>query len=141
MTAETTSRGSPLERIGLCASMLCAVHCVVMPLVLVAQPLFHWLRISRVADNTLLAVAAGVGVVVCARNFRRHRDIGPLVLLFVGLAAVGVGRYFVVVPLIMGGPLVMSYALWLNRRLCACPTCHHEYLPDTAPSAKSQATQ
>ena len=114
-----------LERIGFCASVLCAVHCVVMPFVLAAQPLFHWLRISRVVDNALLALAAVVGLVVCLRNLRRHQDIGPLVLVIGGLIAVGSGRFFVLPWLIMGGPLVMCYGLWLNRRLCACDTCHH----------------
>jgi hypothetical protein len=114
-----------MQRIGLCASLLCAVHCMVMPFVLAMQPLFHWLRISRVADNALLALAAAVGLIVCLRNLRQHRDLGPLALLFAGLTAVGSGRFLAWPPLIMGGPLVMSYGLWLNRRLCSCNTCHH----------------
>ena len=114
-----------MQRIGLCASFLCAVHCVVMPFMLAAQPLFHWLRISRVVDNSLLALATVVGLVVCLRNLRRHRDIGPLMLVIAGLIAVGGGRYFALPALIMGGPLVMSYGLWLNRRLCSCNTCPH----------------
>jgi hypothetical protein len=125
MMANPMLRSSPLERIGLCASFLCAVHCMVMPLVLAAQPLFHWFKISRVADNAMLTLAASVGLMVGWRGLRRHRDFGPLVLLFVGLTAVGIGRVFVVPALIMGGPLVMSYALWLNRRLCRCETCRH----------------
>ena len=114
-----------LERISLCASILCAVHCVVMPLVLIAQPLFQWFRVSRVVDNGLLALAAVVGVVVCLRNRQQHRDLGPLTLLLIGLAAVVFGRFFIWRPLIIGGPLVMAYGLWLNRRLCACPACGH----------------
>ena len=113
-----------IERIGLCASFLCAVHCMVMPFLLAAQPLFQWFRISRVVDNALLAIAAVVGLVVCLRNVKRHRDFGPLAVLFIGLAAVGCGRCFVWQPLITGGPLVMAYGLWLNRRLCSCDTCH-----------------
>jgi MerC mercury resistance protein len=115
-----------MERIGFCASALCAVHCVVMPFVLAAQPLFHWFRISRAVDNALLALAAGVGVVVCVQSCRQHRDLGPLALLLVGLTAIGIGRYLALPSLIMGGPLVMAYSLWLNRRLCACDTCHHD---------------
>jgi hypothetical protein len=114
-----------MQRVGLCASALCAVHCMVMPFVLAAQPLFHWFRISRAADNALLTLAAVVGLIVCLRNLRQHRDLGPLTLMFVGLAAVGFGRFFAWPPLIIGGPLVMAYGLWLNRRLCACPDCRH----------------
>jgi hypothetical protein len=114
-----------MERIGLCASALCAVHCVVMPLVLAAQPMFHFFRISRVADNAMLALAAVVGVIVCSRSHRQHQDFGPLTLVLVGLVAVGGGRYFAWQPLITSGPLVMAYGLLLNRRLCACKTCHH----------------
>jgi hypothetical protein len=115
-----------MARLGLCASTLCAVHCLAMPFVLAAQPVFVWLRLSRVVDNALLALAAVVGVLVCASNHRRHRDWGPLGLLLLGLTAVFVGRYFGLRPLTMGGPLVMSYGLWLNRRLCPCHACHHE---------------
>jgi hypothetical protein len=114
-----------LERVGLCASALCAVHCVVMPFVLAAQPMFHWLRVSRLVDNAMLTIAVVVGVIVCLRNYRRHRDFGPTALLLGGWAAVLSGRYFVLPALIVGGPLVMAYGLWLNRRLCACATCHH----------------
>jgi hypothetical protein len=95
-----------------------------MPVVLAAQPLFHWFRISRVLDNVMLAVAVVVGLLVCLRNLRQHRDLGPLTLVLGGLVAVGGGRYFVWPPLITAGPLIMAYGLWLNRRLCHCPTCH-----------------
>jgi hypothetical protein len=119
-----------MQRIGLCASSLCAIHCLLMPFVLAVQSfaisgLFHWFRISRVADNALLALAAVVGLIVCLQNLLQHRDLGPLALLFAGLAAVGIGRFLAWPPLITGGPLVMSYALWLNRRLCSCDTCHY----------------
>ena len=53
-----------LEQIGICASALCAVHCVVMPFVLAAQPLFQWLRISRAVDNAMLTIAVVVGLIV-----------------------------------------------------------------------------
>jgi hypothetical protein len=66
-----------------------------------------------------------VGLIVCLQNFPRHRDFGPVTLLLGGLVAIGCGRYFAWQPLIMSGPLVMAYGLWLNRRLCACKTCHH----------------
>lgn len=125
MMATPAVRSSRLEHIGLCASLLCTVHCIVMPLVLAVQPLFHWFRISRVLDNAMLTLAAIVGMVVCGRGLRRHRDLWPLALLLAGLAVVGLGRRFVLPSLIMGGPLVVSYALWLNRRLCRCETCRH----------------
>ena len=124
MRADKVLRPSHLERLGLCASLLCAIHCMVMPVMLAAQPLCHSFRISRVLDNAMLGLAVVVGLIVCLRNWRQHRDGGPLALLLVGLAAVGCGRYFGWPPLIIGGPLVMAYGLWLNRRLCACPTCH-----------------
>src|SRR2546426_4144949 len=97
-----------LERLGFCASALCAVHCVVMPFVLAAQPLFHWFRMSRVVDNASLALATVVGLIVCARNLPRHRDCGPVTLLLVGLVIVGLGRFFSARTLVMGGPSIMA---------------------------------
>jgi hypothetical protein len=123
MSTSAMLRRSNLERIGLCASFLCAVHCVVVPFLLAAQPFFRWIRVSRAVDNALLAVAVIVGSWVCVRNISRHRDFGPVLLPFAGLAGVIVGRSCGWQALITGGPLVMAYALWLNRRLCACDTC------------------
>jgi ABC-type tungstate transport system substrate-binding protein len=124
MSTSAMLRRSNLERIGLCASCLCAVHCVLVPFLLAAQPFFRWIRISRALDNALLTVAVVIGLWVCMRNISRHRDFGPVLLLFAGFAAVVDGRVCGWQPLITGGPLVMAYALWLNRRLCACDTCH-----------------
>jgi len=125
VTMSKVSGGSLLDRIGFWSSALCALHCTAMPIVLAMQPLFLWFRVSRVVDNTLLGIAATVGLGGCLWSFRRHHDMFPLMLVVAGLTTIGFGRGLGMRTLVIAGPLLMAYGLWLNRRLCKCSTCLH----------------
>ena len=116
-----------LDFIGMCASLLCAVHCFVAPIVLVINPIFSWIRISRKMDIVFLAVAVVVGLCGCLVSLRQHKDYTPLCLMIAGLSVNSIGRYasmslgpFWALTLILAGPLLMSYGLWMNHQLCRC---------------------
>lgn len=116
-----------LDRFGMWLSAACAVHCMVMPIVLISFPVMTWIHWSRAMDAVALGAAAVFGLGGCLLSLRQHRDPRPLSLVLGGLAINGVGRFaalalgpFLSQTLIITGPMLMAYGLWGNRRLCRC---------------------
>ncbi len=81
-----------LDRLGATGSLLCAIHCAVLPLLIVLLPslgIAAWLgagfELGFVAFVTLL------GLFTLAWGYRRHRAMRALGLLLPGLAALWLG--------------------------------------------------
>lgn len=117
-----------LDRLGIWLSAACAVHCMVMPIVMISFPiLLSWRHWSRIMDALVLGVAAVFGLGGCLLSLRHHRDAMPLCLVLAGLIMNATGRFaalqlgpFLAQALVIAGPLLMAYALWKDRRLCRC---------------------
>ena len=116
-----------LDRVGIWFSMICAVHCMIMPIVLVLNPVLYLIRWSRTADVIVLGLAAGIGLTSCCLGFRHHRNPSPLLLVLAGVLMNGTGRLageaigpLIAQTLIIAGPLLMAYGLWKDRRICKC---------------------
>ncbi len=82
-------------------------------------------------DALVLGVAAFFGLGGCLLSLRHHRDARPLGLVLAGLIMNATGRFaashlgpFLAQTLVIGGPLLMAYALWKDRRLCQCSHEH-----------------
>lgn len=115
-----------LDRFGATGSLLCAVHCAVLPLVLALAPslgLSFWLgdgvEVSIVVFVTLLGLSSLV------MGYRRHKAMHALALLLPGLALLWLGLLYdplhhAVVPhavvMTLGGTLV-GIAHLVNLRL------------------------
>ncbi len=115
-----------LDRCGATGSLLCAVHCAVLPLVLALAPslgLSFWL-----GDGVELAIVVFVtllGLFSLVLGYRRHKALHALALLLPGLALLWLGLLYdplhhSVVPhavvMTLGGALV-GIAHLVNLRL------------------------
>jgi hypothetical protein len=116
-----------LDRLGMWLSAACAVHCAVVPIVLILFPVVSWIHWSRIMDVIALGVAAVFGLGGCLLSLGHHRDARPLVLVIGGLMLNATGRFaplylgaFLAQTLVVAGPLTMAYGLWRDRRLCRC---------------------
>lgn len=122
-----------LDRIGATGSLLCAVHCAILPLLLALAPAIgiglanHDFEVGFVAFAILLALTS------LLFGYRRHRHVHALALLVPGIALLAMGvviegaRGMAVahaVTMASGGGLVAAAHL-LNLRLarCAAVTC------------------
>ncbi len=121
-----------LDRLAFWLSAICAVHCMVIPIVLILFPVVTWIHWSRIMDVVALSVAAVFGLGGCTLSLRHHRDFSPLSLVITGLMLNATGRFasshlgpFLAQTLIVGGPLMMAYGLWKDRRLCRCSCREH----------------
>jgi hypothetical protein len=121
-----------LDRAGAVASLTCAVHCALMPLVITLLPL---MGLSFLADErmewALLGVSALLGSSSLCLGYREHRKRQALLILSLGLTALVMGRVLEehhleaagVVGVVLGGCTVAA-AHFVNRRLCqSCRSC------------------
>src|ERR1700712_3320150 len=86
-----------LDNVGMTASILCAVHCAVVPLLITSLPLlglgflanpwFEWGMITFAVFVGFYAIGISY--------FRAHRRILPAILLFGGFAIIIVGHLYV----------------------------------------------
>ena len=120
-----------LDKWSMRASTLCAVHCVVVPLLLTLLPFggLVWLKSSAleagiIGTSVLLAVAAHT------RGFRIHGRCTPAVICAPGVALIVFCRFFEDRGSWIGSSaalagLIIAGSHWLNHRFCnSCVVCH-----------------
>src|SRR5579871_842397 len=121
-----------LDNAGATASLLCAVHCALMPMIVTLLPLMGLGFLANEATEWgLVALSATLGISSLCLGYRRHRSRrAPAVLaLGMGLLATGrvaehrdLGRFGV--ALVVGGGLTIAAAHLYNRHLCrTCRLC------------------
>jgi hypothetical protein len=122
-----------LDKIGITATSLCALHCILLPIVLPALPL---LGLSFLADHqwehVFLMLTAMLGTIALFSGFARyHRRLYPFYLLYLGIALYWIKHDFSADAepffITIGAGLIVA-AHWLNIKLCnSCKKCadHH----------------
>ncbi|RNF81856.1 MerC domain-containing protein [Montanilutibacter psychrotolerans] len=81
-----------LDRLGATGSLLCALHCALLPLVIAALPTLGvsgWLGDGF--EFAFVAFATGLGLFSVVWGFRRHHAVRALSLLLPGLAVLWLG--------------------------------------------------
>lgn len=121
-----------LDKLGIAATSLCALHCILLPILLPALPL---LGLSFLADHTwehfFLVLTAVLGTIALFSGFKRyHKRLYPFYLLYLGVAIYWIKHdfseayepYFIVI----GASLIVA-AHFLNIKLCnSCKICNIE---------------
>lgn len=114
-----------LDRIGMTGSLLCAVHCALLPIVFVVLPSVGLsLLLNDGVELAFVSFATLVGTISLVRGFRSHRVALALMLLAPGLGLLWAGvrwppLHEAAVPhalaMALGGGLV-AVAHYLNLR-------------------------
>jgi hypothetical protein len=81
-----------LDRLGATGSLLCAIHCALLPLLIALLPslgIAMWL--GEGFEQGFVVFATLLGVFTLAWGYRRHRAVRALWLLLPGLAALWIG--------------------------------------------------
>lgn len=122
---------APWDQLGIAAFLLCALHCMAVPVVL---PFLGALGLSAIArpgfEAGMIVLAALLGFFAITLGFwKHHRKAWPLYtlavgFLFLGLAKGGVAGEAWEEFLVPAGALFISASHGLNWWLCrSCPQC------------------
>ncbi len=123
------------DRIGMGASSLCVVHCLLTPLLLSSSIVFaHFLPSEERIHRSLALFVAGIGALALRKGFHTHRRSRVLLLMAVGLMFIFAGagwgdslpHHWMEVLITSVGSAFMISAHWMNhtfcREQCACVT-------------------
>jgi uncharacterized membrane protein YfcA len=121
------------DAIGMGASTLCAIHCLILPIALAFAPtLAHFVPGTEIVHRSLACLLAAVGLIAFWAGYKVHRRKVVLLLLTVGIMGVTVGAYadfllpthsWEVVITVFGSSFLIA-AHYLNRTLCrSCRVC------------------
>ena len=124
MERRTSDSGTLLDRAAIALSGLCMLHCLALPIVLIAAPVlqrytgqhFHLQFLVFVVPVSLYALAVG---------YRRHRHVGILTTGLAGLTVLLIGATWVHhefglaadTLVTVSGSLILATAHYCNSRL------------------------
>lgn len=116
--------GDKLDGLAVCASAVCMVHCLALPLLLAALPMLgQWLDPGESFHRIILAFAVPTSALALIGGWRVHHAIGPVLSGVIGLALMTAGIVFAGRPaletaLSVTGSLMLAFAHvanWRNR--------------------------
>jgi hypothetical protein len=122
-----------LDSLGMAASTLCLIHCLLMPLVISMLPVLGWqFMASKGAHQLLAAFVIAFALFAIVPGYLKHKQGVVLAGMIAGLSLVLVATFicgYVVpenleVPMITVGNLILVATHWRNRTLSACRHSH-----------------
>ena len=124
-----------LDGLGIAASMLCAIHCAVLPLLFTSLPL---LGIDIIQNKSfefgMIALAFVIGTYALYHGFRRHHHrMIPVILFTVGFAflvtkeVLPVHRVWMVFPALIFiiGAHILNFWYCQKAKHCHSDDCNH----------------
>jgi uncharacterized membrane protein YfcA len=121
------------DRLGIIASAVCFVHCILTPVVLSLSSVWaHYLPSEEGLHRVLALLVAAVGCFAIVNGYQRHRRFRVLLLMCCGLSLIFAGAYFgdrlpshvAEVAVTMNGSGLMIAAHLMNHTFCKnCQSC------------------
>lgn len=114
-----------LDAIGCCASLLCAIHCAGLPLMLSLAPLagLHFREDARL-EYTLIGISLIVAILAVVQGYRRHHQqtvgwivLGGFMLLLAGHSPLPAWAERMEVVFTVLGAATVAVAHVVNRKL------------------------
>jgi uncharacterized membrane protein YozB (DUF420 family) len=121
------------DHLGVIASALCLVHCILTPVALSLSAVWvHYLPSEERLHRVLAALVAAIGCIAIVRGYRKHRRQRVFFLMAGGLGLIFAGAYFgdrlpshvAEITVTMAGSSLMIAAHFLNHTFCKnCDRC------------------
>jgi len=122
-----------LDRLGITASTLCAIHCAALPFVLTMLPLWGLEFLGNKATEVgMILLSLFLGVWSLGRAYRSgHKRILPVLLLITGFSCIGLGHFSgieilepILIPL---GGFTIAAAHFVNLKLLNTCVVKHKH--------------
>lgn len=110
------------DALGVTASVACAIHCAVLPLVFTSLPFLGIDIISnKVFEYGMIGLAFVIGVIALSHGYRKHHHrLYPILIFTTGFSFL-VGKewnHSIEIPLLIIAVALILTAHYLNYRLC-----------------------
>lgn len=118
------TRSLNLDSLGFSASLICALHCALVPLFITSLPLLGLEFLANPAvEGTMILTGLAIGITSLAHGYlHHHRNFAALVILVAGFAIIAAGHLTaleayesLVTPL---GAGIVAFSHFVNWRLC-----------------------
>jgi len=119
-----------LDKLGIALASVCAIHCLLLPAVMMAMPWLESLLPHNIFHQVVLGVTLPLAALALIHGFMRHKSFIPglwaisgVILLTLGITAhdnLLVERIFSI-----GGSFILLLGHWQNIRKCRCHTHAH----------------
>lgn len=139
------------DRLGICLSGLCLIHCLVTPIVLIMLPSVTLASFEghHIFHEVLMVILPVVALAAFVPGFRKHKDARvffwsvPALVLITIAATVFHDDVWIQAAMTITGSALLIKAHLLNRHLCACCETHpkksEEAVSDSAADAKASS--
>jgi len=110
------------DALGVTASLACAIHCAVLPLLFTSLPFWGIDFITnKVFEYAMIGVAFLIGVIALSHGYRKHHHrLYPILIFATGFVFLLIKECFLVIetPLLIAAVLLILTAHYLNYKLC-----------------------
>ena len=133
--------------LGFSASTICAIHCALIPVILLFLPLIGLeFFTDPIIEIALIGISLVIGIYTLRSGYLKHHGrIYPTVLFIIGLAIIVWGHFFIghdlheghvdelttlsiigaiVIPV---GAIMIAIAHYMNRKMCLSCTLDHDH--------------
>jgi hypothetical protein len=124
---------SGADRLGIVASALCFLHCILTPVALSLSAVgAHYLPSDEIGHRVIAVLVSATGGLAMFTGYRRHRRARVILLMLGGLLLIFAGAYWgdrlqshaAEIAVTMTGSLLMIGAHLLNHTFCkGCTRC------------------
>jgi hypothetical protein len=130
--ADSVAIGS-LDNLGMAASTICLIHCLLMPFVIAMLPVLGWQCLeSKSAHHILAFFVFCFALFAIVPGYMKHKRSQILLSMIAGLSLVLIATFVcgpllpesLELPLITAGNLILVATHWQNRKLSACEHSH-----------------
>ncbi|MFY0598733.1 MAG: MerC domain-containing protein [Cyclobacteriaceae bacterium] len=115
------NRKIKMDQLGMCASALCIIHCIALPVLLIlgVESMLWWIE-QESLELFLISLSLMIGLISFAGGYLQHRQHFVPVLFVSGFLLLvngeSVDHAWVSVSLSIGGALVIAYAHTQNLK-------------------------
>lgn len=140
---KTTNIDESADRAGLLFSVICCLHCMAIPLLLIFAPSVASIFENPLIHSLSILIIVPVGLYAFVKNLKVHSDKRPLIIGVLGMATILIGHFnsyifgghhvghhvhsigaVEIISSLVGGFALIGAHL-LNIKLCRCNHCDH----------------
>lgn len=118
------------DKLGMSASVACAIHCALLPIVLTLLPIIGLEFLANpMIELSMIVLSIGLACIALISAYKKHRRAWPFVILMLGFSCIAMGHLIedlesYLIPL---GGLLIAMAHFINLKLTK--TCNHILKP------------